>query len=256
MARVITNLGEDGKLPKNTEAEYAELSFMLKSPVGMEPLGVDEEEQAEVPDLGFTANLSVYEEYMNPGNTTEYLTLVNVDNKLAPDDAPQDLMELSENIIAEGRPSLLMRKNAAMSMEAMFIELRAAGYEEIGITSAYRSYSYQENLFNYYLKQHNNDYEYVSTFSNPPGSSEHQTGLSADFDNLDISFAQELEYTWLRHNCWKFGFVLRYPEDKVEITGISFEPWHYRYVGLYHAKRMYDSNLCLEEYLAELGAEA
>lgn len=256
--RVITNLDENGKLPKNTEAEYEPLSFLLKSPAGMAPLGEKEEDKAEAPDLGFATNLAAYEEYMNPGNSDEYLTLVSVDSKLPSDYAPQDLMSLADTR-QDGRAVQMLRKNAAMSMEAMFIELRAAGFEDVSITSAYRSYSYQETLFNQYLKQNNNDYEYVSTFSNPPGSSEHQTGLCADLHNLpsaDTAFAKEEAYTWLRHNCWKFGFILRYPEDKVDITGISFEPWHYRYVGRYHAQRMYESGLCLEEYLERIGTEA
>ena len=103
-----------------------------------------------------------------------------------------------------------------------------------------------------YLEQNNYDYDYVATFSNPPGSSEHQSGLCADLHNLpsaDVSFSKKAAYTWLRDNCWKFGYILRYPEDKVDVTGISFEPWHYRYVGRYHAKRIFDEGLCLEEYL-------
>ena len=194
---------------------------------------------------------------MNPGNTTEFLNIVSVNNKLASDYVPQDLMALVDTR-GDGRQTQMMRKNAAMSMEAMFIELRAAGFEDVSITSAYRSYSYQETLFNQYLKQYNNDYEYVSTFSNPPGSSEHQTGLCADLHNLssaDVAFSKEEAYTWLRHNCWKFGFILRYPEDKTEVTGISFEPWHYRYVGRYHAQRIYQAGMCLEEYVKEIGAQ-
>ncbi len=255
--RIITNLDENGKLPKNTEPEYETLSFLLKSTAGIEPLGEKEENKGETPDLGFATNLMAYEEYMNPGNTMEYLTLVSVDNKLPSNYVPQDLMSLSDTR-QDGRATQLMRKNAAMSMEAMFIEMRAAGFDDVSITSAYRSYSYQETLFNQYLKQYNNDYEYVSTFSNPPGSSEHQTGLCADLHNLpsaDIAFAKEEAYTWIRHNCWKFGFILRYPEEKIDITGISFEPWHYRYVGRYHAQRIYDLGMCLEEYLETIRTE-
>ncbi|MBQ2766381.1 MAG: M15 family metallopeptidase, partial [Clostridia bacterium] len=87
----------------------------------------------------------------------------------------------------------------------------------------------------------------------PAGSSEHQTGLCVDMHNLPAAskdFANEDAYKWLKENCWKFGFILRYPEDKTEITGISFEPWHYRYVGRYHAQRIYQMNMCLEEYIA------
>ena len=59
--------------------------------------------------------------------------------------------------------------------------------------------------------------------------------------------------TWLKDNAWKFGFILRFPADKTDITTIQFEPWHYRYVGRYHAQKIHASGLCLEEYVAQLG---
>lgn len=253
--RIITNLDENGKLPKNTEAEYAELSFLLKAPDGIEPISEEEEIDATMPDLGFVTNLAAYEPYMNPGNTMEFLTVVSVNNKLPSDYAPQDVVPVI-NTRTDNRKTQLMRENAAMALEAMFIELEAAGFNDVSVTSAYRSYAYQETLFNQYLAQYNNNYDYVMTFSNPPGSSEHQTGLCADLHNLpsaDIAFAQTEAYTWLRHNCWKFGFILRYPKDKVDVTGISFEPWHYRYVGRYHAQRIYEAGMCLEEYVEYIG---
>lgn len=253
VSRTITNLNEDGKLPKGTEAEYAELSFLLQSAVGLEPLDEEQEAMADMPDLGFLTNLMIYEEYMNPGNTDEFLTLVNVQNKLDSTYVPQDLYFVEETR-NDGRAKQQLRLNAAMSLEALFKEMKAAGYEDVSVTSAYRSYSYQEQLFNGYLAQHNNDYDYVASFSNPPGSSEHQTGLCLDMHNIptgaDVSFGKTEAFAWLKENCWKFGFILRYPEDKVDITGISYEPWHYRYVGRYHAQRMYQMNMCLEEYLA------
>lgn len=254
--RIVTNLGENGKLPRGEEPVYAELSFLLQSAIGLEPLDEEAEALAELPDLGFVTNLTIYEEYMNPGNTDEFLTLVNINNKLGADHIPQDLISVSDTR-QDGRETQMLRKYAAMSLEAMFKELRAAGYEDVSVTSAYRSYSYQEYLFNMYLAQNNNDYEKVASFSNPPGSSEHQTGLCVDMHNLPSAtkaFAEEDAYKWLKENCWKFGFVLRYPEDKTEITGISFEPWHYRYVGRYHAQRMYQMNLCLEEYIEYISA--
>lgn len=251
ISKVITNLNEKGKVPKGEEAEYAPLSFLLQSTAGLKPLDEEQEAMATMPDLGFQTNLMIYEEYMNPGNTDEFLTLVNVDNKLDSTYAPQDLYVV-EATRDDGRKKQMLRLNAAMALEALFKEMKAAGYEDVSVTSAYRSYSYQEQLFNQYLAQHNNDYEYVATFSNPPGSSEHQTGLCVDMHNLpaaDVSFANEEVFGWLKENCWKFGFILRYPENKVDVTGISYEPWHYRYVGRYHAQRMYQMNMCLEEYL-------
>lgn len=255
ISRIITNLNDKGKLPRGEEPEYAKLSFLLQSSLGIPALDETQEAMAQMPDLGFTTNLLVYEQYMNPGNTDEFLTLVSVNNKLSSSYVPQDLY-MVEGTRNDGRAKQQLRLNAAMALEALFKEMAAAGYDDVTVTSAYRSYSYQEQLFNQYLAQHNNDYAYVSTFSNPPGSSEHQTGLCLDMHNLpaaDKAFGQTDAFKWLKENCWKFGFILRYPEDKVDITGISYEPWHYRYVGRYHAQRMYQANMCLEEYLAYIG---
>lgn len=254
VSRNITNLGENGKLPKGEEAIYEELSFLLQSPLGLMPLTEEEEAFAEAPDLGFVTSLSFYEEFMNPGNTDEYLILVNRENKLTAEHVPQDLTEVSATR-DDGRNMQLLRFNAAMALEAMFKELRAAGFEDVSVTSAYRSYSYQESLYNSYVQAHGE--EQAKTFSMPAGASEHQTGLCVDMHNLpgaDKVFANEPAYDWLRENCWKFGFILRFPADKMDITTIDFEPWHYRYVGRYHAQRMYESGMCLEEYVAYISA--
>ena len=95
----------------------------------------------------------------------------------------------------------------------------------------------------------------VMAYSCKEGTSEHQTGLCCDMHDLsgaDISFANSDIYPWLRENAWKFGFILRFPEDKVDVTKISYEPWHYRYVGRYHAQKIHESGMCLEEYVSKL----
>ena len=97
----------------------------------------------------------------------------------------------------------------------------------------------------------------ASSYSAKAGTSEHQTGLCVDLMTssmtaLDGSFANQAVYPWLLENAWKFGFVLRFPADKVEETGYSFEPWHYRFVGRYHAYKIHSAGLCLEEYLENL----
>lgn len=86
-----------------------------------------------------------------------------------------------------------------------------------------------------------------------PGTSEHELGLAVDINaDLDRSTSDEV-YGWLAQNAWKYGFVLRYPADKTDITGIDYEPWHYRYVGQEAAKEMHKKGLCLEEYLGAAG---
>ena len=139
--------------------------------------------------------------------------------------------------------------------------MKSAGYPDVSVMSGYRSYNKQVSLFSTYLQREmaNNPSlteeqakQIVLTYSAFPGTSEHQTGLCCDMHNLpsaDVSFARKEAYTWLKDNCYKFGFVIRYPEDKTEITGYSFEPWHYRFVGRYHATRMHELGMCLEEYV-------
>lgn len=83
-----------------------------------------------------------------------------------------------------------------------------------------------------------------------PGTSEHQLGLAVDFNSTEDSFRNTKEYKWLKENAYKYGFILRYHDDKQSVTGIIPEPWHYRYVGKENAKKIYDSGLVLEEYLA------
>ena len=82
-----------------------------------------------------------------------------------------------------------------------------------------------------------------------PGCSEHQLGLSFDINVPGRSFKGTKQCTWLHEHCWEYGFILRYQEGKEAITGFKAEAWHYRWVGLEHARRMKEENLCLEEYI-------
>jgi D-alanyl-D-alanine carboxypeptidase len=106
--------------------------------------------------------------------------------------------------------------------------------------SAYRNYEYQNILYK------------ISYKSAKAGYSEHQTGFSLDINMDNINFKKTLEYNWLSKNAYKYGFILRYPKNKENITGYTFEPWHFRYVGKKHAKYIYMQGLTLEEYIKEL----
>ena len=95
----------------------------------------------------------------------------------------------------------------------------------------------------------------------PPGTSEHQTGLALDivaasYQLLDEGQEDTAEQQWLMANSWKYGFILRYPSEKSDITGIGYEPWHYRYVGRAAAAEIYHSGVCLEEFLGRAEAPA
>ena len=122
----------------------------------------------------------------------------------------------------------------------------------IRIISAYRSYGYQEILYNNYLK--NEKKEIVDTYSARPGYSEHHTGLAIDVDNEKLDFNKFYlteEFIWMNNNAYKYGFILRYPKDKENITGYTYEPWHYRYVGKKIAEYIKKHNSTYEEYYYE-----
>ena len=112
--------------------------------------------------------------------------------------------------------------------------------------SAYRSYSSQKTIYNNYVKK--DGQEKADTYSARPGHSEHQTGLAVDINTASSSahFENTKEYAWLIKNSYKYGFILRYTEDKTNITGYKYEPWHYRYVGIDVATKIHDENITLD----------
>lgn len=122
--------------------------------------------------------------------------------------------------------------------------------------SGYHTYALQENTFNrkvnFYINQGISAEEANQKASAqvlPAGCSEHNAGLAMDIVSASSDFVNTKEYKWLCENAHNYGFILRYPEDKTAITGMNFEPWHWRYVGTQAAKEMKEKNQCLEEYL-------
>ena len=210
-------------------------------------------------ELNYLTDLSAYTQYINPENRDEYLILINVENQLEPTYIPDDLIDVADTR-KDGRATQQLREYAAKALEALLIEARANGFNDITVTSAYRSYEYQTTLYNQRVAMYPNlsneeARAEAATVVAIPGTSEHQSGLCLDMHNLggaDVSFAKTEQAKWLAENSYKFGYILRFPEDKIEITGISFEPWHFRYVGRYHATQMYELGLCFEEYMNHL----
>lgn len=119
------------------------------------------------------------------------------------------------------------------------------------VNSSYRSYEDQEEIYNEFKKV---SLKYADSYAARPGYSEHQTGLAIDITSLEHPTANEFEeseeYKWLKENCHKYGFVLRYPEGKEHITGYSTESWHFRYVGEEAATQIYKENITFDEYYA------
>ena len=124
------------------------------------------------------------------------------------------------------------------------------------INNAYRSKDEQTQIFENKMNDYENEgytkekaYEQTKLTVQVPGYSEHETGLAIDFSDEGHYDENEKMWKWLKNNAYKYGFILRYPEDKYEITKIDYEPWHYRYVGKKAAKEITNKNLTLEEYL-------
>lgn len=140
-----------------------------------------------------------------------------------------------------------MQDYAADKLEKLVNQAKKEGIKLYGL-SAYRSYVGQDKIFNDYVK--NEGIEIAKLYAAKPGESEHQTGLAIDMTNESGYFKEDTkEAKWLKKNAHKFGYIIRYPKGKEDITGINYEPWHIRYVGEEVANKIYNSNITLEEYI-------
>lgn len=184
----------------------------------------------------------------------ELLTLVNYKNKV-PDNWQVNLVSLNNQQSVDQR--------AYQALQEMLDDAKKEGMNII-VCSSYRTYDKQKQLFvnkvSEYLKKgysYNEAQEAASMWVAKPNTSEHQLGLAVDLvsrDNQRLDKSQEKtdEQRWLMENCQRYGFILRYPSDKSSLTGVNYEPWHYRYVGKEHAKKITRQGICLEEYLDNL----
>lgn len=146
------------------------------------------------------------------------------------------------------------------SLQQMMADGAAQGLN-MYVTSAYRSYERQREVFNAGMQTRIGSgmspldaYEDTKTAIAIPGTSEHASGLAVDiiasgYSELDERQADTAEQQWLMEHCWEYGFILRYPKDRSDVTGIIYEPWHYRYVGVEAAKEITEQGLTLEEYM-------
>jgi len=178
------------------------------------------------------------------------LILVNSNHSI-PNDYEVDLTELSNGQKVDSR--------IYPELQRMFDAARADGLQ-LFVREGYRTSEEQQQILDKKIAAFENEgnsrkeaeklaKEWVSI----PGTSEHELGLSVDI-NADTSVSsRDSVYTWLAENAHRYGFIKRYPSDKTGITGISNEPWHYRYVGREAAEKMKERGVCLEEYIEEMG---
>lgn len=173
------------------------------------------------------------------------LMLVNSRYRI-PDDYSVELIRLSNGEQVDSR--------IYPDLQEMFDDARGAGYS-LFVRAGYRSEEDQEDLMEDKIEayrqegysQREAEHE-AEKWVAKPGTSEHELGLAVDINAEGQTDGNRL-YQWLAEHSWKYGFILRYPAEKEEITGIDYEPWHFRYVGKQAAKEMYEKDLCLEEYV-------
>lgn len=175
------------------------------------------------------------------------LIIVNKDNEL-PDNFNTNLSDV---------PEIFNNLNSIMidDLKQMFSDAKKAGIN-LFVSSSYRSIPYQQKLYNnkisYYIQKgyskKDAEIEAAKVVARPK-TSEHHTGLALDLNGVRDDFYKTKEFKWLMENAQDYGFILRYPKDKISKTHVIFEPWHFRYVGPKHAKIMASKNICLEEYI-------
>ena len=179
-----------------------------------------------------------------PNTQDTDILLVNAWNPLPDDFIAGELLTLfnyKDRQFGLAGSDIRLDKAVYEAADAMFAAARKDGVESFILASGYRSREKQTELF---------DGRTDGTAARP-GHSEHETGLAFDVTVIESEngFDTTPQFEWLSQNCWDYGFILRYPKGKEDITGIPYEPWHYRYVGLPHSQAIRDQKLTLEEYL-------
>lgn len=174
-------------------------------------------------------------------SVSQTLRLVNGDNPLPPSDDTRPVSAYRR--VALSRSNIELGETALLAVIDLFSAAKEAGFDDLVVTSGYRTYARQQEIY---------DEAADKAYVQKPGASEHQTGLAVDIQ-LFAGGMERLGETeqgiWLAENAYKYGFVLRYPEGREDITGIAYESWHFRFVGQPHATVMTRYGFCLEEYV-------
>ena len=214
----------------------------------------DKETILQTLDESETQTNTETETYLEEESNDSLLVLINKDHPV-PEDLQYKLVKIEEHHYIDER--------AYSDLQNMLTDAKNDGYELV-ICSSWRSYALQEKLYENKIEEYLSDgysekeaEELAAFWVAVPGSSEHEIGLALDivskwYQHLTHDQAYTPEQQWLMMHCHEYGFILRYPENKQEITNIGYEPWHYRYVGEKAAKVIMEQGLCLEEYLMEV----
>ncbi len=256
----------------------------LETPTIMEPSKIETVLQC-YENTAYVYRADIDQSVLTTNLQARYLLLMNKEKSLGADYVPSSLSILT--CPTHYDEELELESRAAEALIQMYREMKVDGVQDLMVTSAYRSYSYQKQTYNAHLRKEMQGisveainflgeeyiratywdqgigslnvadaHKVVQSYSAKPGQSEHQTGLCIDFitstmdDKLTVQFEETEAFAWLSENAYRFGFILRYPEGKEKITGYTYEPWHYRFVGREAATNMYFADLTLEEYLS------
>ncbi len=228
-----------------------------------EPSNIEEqniEEQNNEEETPAENNTSNEENEENDGIIVSepyaYDVLVNRKNNLNETYVPDDLVSLDDVPTVLENPEVnQLRKDAYIALKELFAAAKDEEEYVLYARSGYRSYYTQEALYKSYVS--NNGQTAADKYSAKPGQSEHQTGLAMDITCealnyvLDDTFGDTEEGKWVSENAHRFGFIIRYPKGKEDITGYLFEPWHIRYLGQELATKVFESGLTLEEYFEQ-----
>lgn len=221
-----------------------------------DPEAVTEETSAETsePNLTLYETISISNDMLDEGD----LILVNYQYPYA--DADNRILKNAylerTGKLKVASTDIGMTEEAFAALEAMVVDLTAdTGCDDLLIVSGHRTVAEQQRIYDNYLASNGQDY--VDQYVADPGYSEHHTGLACDLsfytdEGYSVPIADHEFGYWLGENCMRQGFIRRYPEDKVDITKISYEAWHFRYVGIPHAYACTALNQCLEEYIDTL----
>lgn len=195
------------------------------------------------------------DQYSLVNNPDSLLVVVNKHRKLPDPYTPSDLKKPNVSFSnPKDKEKTLLRKPAADALETMFETAKKQGFELTAV-SGFRSYKRQQSLHNTYVDRQGQ--ESADTLSAVPGTSEHQTGLAMDISSssanfqLEPVFGETPEGKWVAEHAHEFGFIIRYPKDKTNITEYAYEPWHLRFVGNPHATYLYTHHLTLEEAMED-----
>lgn len=184
------------------------------------------------------------------------LLLINGENPL-PDDYDTKVREYLVEIDDEYRNNdyvTQIHREVYPYITAMVAAAQAEGVD-LQVWSPFRSYAIQNDLFKAQVNRVGGDEEKAATVVARPGTSEHNTGLCADFNMASDRFESTEMYTWMCENAEDYGFILRYPKDKQSVTGVIYESWHWRFVGINNAKEINDLGVTLEEYIDMKGID-